>query len=66
MSDGVSQPSLDIEERYFSKSSLFFQTSKTSLQRPAARYDSIGKTGGGDGFLVSMVSGVVSLVSLVT
>ena len=32
------------------------QTSKTGLQRPAARYDGIGKIGGGYGFLVSMVS----------
>ena len=36
------------------------QTSKTGLQRPAARYDGIGKIGGGYGFLVSMVSRVVS------
>ena len=35
-------------------------TSKTGLQRPAARYDGIGKIGGGYGFLVSMVSRVVS------
>ena len=31
------------------------KTSKTGLQRPAARYDGIGKIGGGYGFLVSMV-----------
>ena len=36
------------------------KTSKTGLQRPAARYDGIGKIGGGYGFLVSMVSRVVS------
>ena len=35
-------------------------TSKTGLQRPAARYDGIGKIGDGYGFLVSMVSKVVS------
>ena len=32
------------------------KTSKTGLQRAAARYDGIGKIGGGYGFLVSMVS----------
>ena len=31
------------------------KTSKKGLQRPAARYDGIGKIGGGYGFLVSMV-----------
>ena len=36
------------------------KTSKTGLQRPAARYDGIGKIGGGYGFLVPMVSRVVS------
>ena len=36
------------------------KTSKTGLQRPAARYDGIGKIGGGYGFLVSMVSRVVT------
>ena len=35
-------------------------TSKTGLQRPAARYDGIGKIGGGYGLFVSMVSRVVS------
>ena len=38
----------------------FEKTSKTGLQRPAARYDGIGKIGGGYGFLVSMVSRVVT------
>ena len=33
---------------------------KLRLQRPAARYDGIGKIGGGHGFLVSMVSRAVS------
>ena len=42
------------------KYSNFNKTSKTGLQRPAARYDGIGKIGGGYGFLVSMVSRVVS------
>ena len=36
------------------------ETSKKGLQQPAARYDGIGKIGGGYGFLVSMVSRVVS------
>ena len=36
------------------------KTSKTGLQRPAARYDGIGKIGGGYGFLISMVSRVVT------
>ena len=36
------------------------KTSKTGIQRPATRYDGIGKIGGGYGFLVSMVSKVVS------
>ena len=31
------------------------KTSKTGLQRPAARYDGIGKIGGGYGFMVSRV-----------
>ena len=38
----------------------YLGTSKTGLQRPAARYDGIGKIGGGYGFLVSMVSRMVS------
>ena len=42
----------------FSRFSM--RTSKTGLQRPAARYDGIGKIGGGYGFLVSMVSRMVS------
>ena len=36
------------------------ETSKKGLQQPAARYDGIGKIGGGYGFLVSMVSRVIS------
>ena len=40
------------------------ETSKKGLQQPAARYDGIGKIGGGYGFLVSMV-GVVGLVGVV-
>ena len=42
---------------------LIHRTSKTGLQRPAARYDAIGKIGGGYGFLVSVVSRVVSRCS---
>ena len=42
------------------------KTSKTGLQRPAARYDGIGKIGGGYGFLLSMVSSGGSQVSLFT
>ena len=50
--------SLALQQKY---ASLFhIKTSKTGLQRPAARYDGIGKIGGGYGFLVSMVSRVVS------
>ena len=37
-------------------SNMWQRTSKTGLQRAAARYDGIGKIGGGYGFLVSMVS----------
>ena len=40
--------------------SRFEETSKTTLQRPAARYDALGKIGGGYGSLVSMFSRFVS------
>ena len=36
------------------------ETSNTTLQRPAARYDALGKIGGGYGSLVSMFSRFVS------
>ena len=36
------------------------KTSNTTLQRPAARYDALGKIGGGYGSLVSMFSRFVS------
>ena len=45
----------------FRKYHSSLKTSKTGLQRPAARHDVIGKIGGGYGFLVSMVSRVVSI-----
>ena len=48
------------EKIYLKKTQENLKTSKTGLQRPAAKYDGIGKIGGGYGFLVSMVSRVVS------
>ena len=54
------------KKRVYERDEFLFRTvitSKTGLQRPAARYDSIGKIGGSYGFLVSRVSMVSRVAS---
>ena len=57
------QMSRSIFHELFQKNTFVKITSKKGLQRPAARYDGIGKIGGGGyGFLVEVVGVVVVVV----